>query len=108
MGTGFTIAIIVAGAIIAGAFAFSSAVRRELKREVRRMLRNARDAGQLPPDFDDEAIERGELSDIGVVMSSSNMRKLSLAEFVERMWFVWVPIVLVTCLGVAAILSMKS
>lgn len=104
----YVFALVVSILVIACGFLFAARARSALFERVRQQFREAQAAGTLPPELKDVDVETLEFSDLGVELSEDDLRRLSAADFLTRMWFVWVPTVLVVCFGIAAMWPRKE
>lgn len=97
----YTVALIVAGLIIAGAFAFASITRRAVHEQLRRDLRDPEQAGTLPRELEgpDHAMLSAE--GFGTEMPHGMRLRIEISDFIDSLWFVWVPLVAAICVGTA-------
>lgn len=97
----YAIAVVVAILLIAGAFWLAQRARQSVMAEMRGMLRAEQAAGRLSPEFQNADLDSIDLNDMGVVISSQQMRWLGFADFIQSAWFIWAPTVLLACLGLS-------
>ena len=104
----YLIAMIVAGVVIALALGYVFRVRAELYDGLREQLRQSKADGTLPPELANVDIETMPLSDFGIELSSSMKRKVTIADFILGAWIVWIPLLILLCLGAAYILPRRT
>jgi hypothetical protein len=103
----YLIAIVVAGLLIGGAAFFVRQTFRDIMVHVRQALRNQKEAGILPPELRDVDIEAAVLPDMVISLPASLQRRLQLAYWATDFWYVWAPLTVVSCLGLAFVLFRK-
>jgi hypothetical protein len=104
----YLIAVIAAALMVAGAFAFASLTRSEFIESLRQDLRDAKAAGTLPAEMQNIDIETLDPADMGVEVSPGQMRRLWLADVIENIWYLWAPMTVLVCLGIAAVFAQKN
>jgi hypothetical protein len=102
--TRLLIALLVAFAVIAGGFVFCAFSERKLLAEMRQGLRDAKAAGTLPPELQSIDVETMPLADVGVPVSRSLMRQAAIANWLENLAVILIPLVIGTCV-LAAVLG---
>jgi hypothetical protein len=101
MQTRYWVAALVAGVIVAIAFAYASSIRAEFYKDIRESLKKAKAEGTLPPELTNVDVETMPLSDFGIELSREQRRRVSLADFILGGWSMWAPLVVLICFGVA-------
>jgi hypothetical protein len=101
----YGIALVVAVLLIGAGALYARQATRSVEQIARQALREAKAAGQLPPEFDPE---RTDLADFGIDLPASEMRRLKLAHFLIVWRFVLIPMILLGSLGIARITRRKS
>jgi hypothetical protein len=94
----------VACLIIAGGVVFCIRARRSVVAAFRRRLRDIEAAGELPPELEGVDLDTVTPDGFGVEVSARQVFALTLAAFLAKFWFAWPAVVIVLCLGVAALL----
>jgi hypothetical protein len=92
----------VAMILIAAGVLYVTQVERSIERQMRHVLREAKAAGKLPPEIDPEAVN---LTDLGVLLPASEMRRIELAHFLVAWRFVLISLVLLGSLVVARLVK---
>ncbi len=96
----YGIAIVLAATIIgAGAF-YVRRVERSVEQKARNALKQAKAAGQLPPEIDPDRV-----NDLGIQLTASEMRRVQIAHGLVALRFVLIPLILLGSLGIATLLS---
>jgi hypothetical protein len=103
----YVVAALAAAAIIAAAFAYASHTRSAFVESLRQDLRDAKAAGTLPAEMQDVDIEKLDLADMGIEVTPGQMRRLSIADFIDEIWYLWAPMVLLVCFGIAAVFAQR-
>jgi hypothetical protein len=98
----YIVAVILAGAIIAGGAWFVRHTERSLKERVREAIKQGQVSGQLPPDIDAEEIDS---ADFGMEMPAAEQLRLMIAYALYAWRWVLVPAVLLSSLGIASLLG---
>ena len=101
----YAIAFAVAGALIGCGFAIGIYLRHGVLAEIRQTFREQEAAGTLPAELRNVDIDSVDFTDFGLEVSEGTMFKAAIAEWLLVGWMIWVPVVVVACLGIAAILS---
>ncbi len=83
--------------IVAGALYVRHA-ERSIEQQMRQRLREAKAAGNLPPEIDPESAN---LTNLGVLLPASEMRRIEFAHLLVAWRFVLIPLVLLGSLVVA-------
>jgi hypothetical protein len=97
----YGIALAVAVLLIGAGALYVRQVTRSVEHKVRQALREAKAAGQLPPEIDPEQVP---LVDFGVDLPASEILRVKLAHLLVIWRFVLVPMVLLGSLGIARML----
>ena len=100
----YGIAAVVAALIIGAGALYARQVGRSVEGYVRQALREAKAAGQLPPDIDPE---HAEFRDFGVNLPASLTREVDVAHFMIVWRAALIPAVLLGSLGAARFLGRK-
>jgi hypothetical protein len=87
--------------IVAGALYVRQA-ERSIEQQMRQRLREAKAAGNLTPEIDPESAN---LTDLGVLLPASEMRRIELAHLLVAWRFVLIPLVLLGSLVVARLVK---
>jgi hypothetical protein len=93
-GGSFVVAILL---IIAG-IVYVRLTERSIEQRIRQDLRKAKAEGKLRPEIDPEAAE---LMDIGVPVTTSEMRRIEVAHLLSAWRFVLIPLALIGSLALA-------
>jgi hypothetical protein len=94
----------VAFLLIAAGFLYVRLAERSIEKRIRQGLREAKAAGELPPEIDSEAAS---LPDLGVRLTASAMRRIQLAHLLVAWRFVLIPLALIVSLAIARILERR-
>jgi hypothetical protein len=97
----YGIAVAVAILLIGAAAYYVRRVERSTEQQIRKALREAKEAGELPPDVD---VERMDRKDVGVRLSNLDMRHVHFAHLLVALRFVLIPTVIILSLAVARLL----
>lgn len=100
------IAVIVAALIIGCVFAFTSHTRNSFFESLRQEshdgdVERAFSTGIPSVDFDT-------LHDIGIEVTSSQMIRLTIADLIYGARFLWAPMTMLVCLGIAGVFAQKN
>ncbi len=100
----YGIALVTSLLIIGVGTLYVRQANRSFEVKFHQILRDARTAGQLPPEFD---AEQANFEDFGVNLPDSEMRRMDVVHFLIRWRFVLIPMVLLASLGIARISKQK-
>jgi hypothetical protein len=97
----------VAALLIAAGGLFVWHTFHSLDRAVRDSLRQAKQAGTLPPELQDVDPETAELKipDMQIKLPSGLQQRVEIAYLLMDWWYIWVPLILVAAPGITALLS---
>lgn len=101
----YLIAVTIAGLVIAGLWVFWWWNHDLVERQVRQQLRQDKEQGKLAPEFQGVDIETLDLSNYSVRVSRDVMGRANAARFLGGTWYLWMPAVLLMCLGAAALIG---
>ena len=101
----YAIALAAAALLIAFGVAYVQQTNRLFEQRFRQTLREAKAAGNLPPEID---AEHADLANFGVDLPPSDVLRLKFAHFLVAWRFVLIGIVLLSSLGIARILRRRS
>ena len=87
--------------ILSGGFVLVRVVQKSILDDFRQSIREARDAGDLPEEYDNVDIDTLPLADFGSEVSSEMMMKIDLDDFISAFWYVWIFVVPACCFAVA-------
>lgn len=107
----YLIAGTVACVIVAGGIVFVRHSRGLLQARLeaaRRQLGVEEEQGRLPPEWQGGDLENLHSGDVGLKVPDGDMTRIAVAELLATFWYVFVPMVLATCLGTAALCSRES
>ncbi len=99
----YVIAIAVAVLVIAAGGFFCLHTRTQFESRFREALKAAKEAGQLPPEWENADLDEIDAVDFGMECSASDKLRLSLSEILARHRFVLSTLVVGTCLAIAAL-----
>ncbi|MDR3622623.1 MAG: hypothetical protein P4L85_24945 [Paludisphaera borealis] len=99
-GIAVALAILLIGAVVY----YVRRVQWSTEQQIRKALREAKDAGELPPDVD---VERMDLVDVGIPLSNLDMRQVQLAHLLVALRFFLIPTVIILSLAVARLLPRR-
>jgi hypothetical protein len=105
----YVIALIGAAIIIGGVALFIRQTPRSIEDLVRQRLRDEKRAGELPPELQGIDIESPDLRlpDMGMRLPRDVESRIQLAMLLSEYWFVWTPLVVAGCAGLAALTAPK-
>jgi hypothetical protein len=105
----YVIALIGAAVIIGGVTLYIRQMPGSIEEAVRQKLREAERAGKLPPEFQGVDIESPDLRlpDFALRLPAEADERVQLAMFLSDYWFVWAPLVVAVCVGLAALTAPK-
>lgn len=89
--------ILTACVIICGGFAFCAVARRRFIAEARQAWQRAKADGTLPPELQQVDIEHMPLTDVGMRVSKSTLRMVSIAHWFVDFAIILIPVVIVFC-----------
>jgi hypothetical protein len=92
-------AAMIAGLLSASALAYGSQIRADFYERLRESFRQSKADGA--PELANVDIDTMQMSDFGIELSRKEIRKIQFAELIQGGWFVWMPLLLVLCLGAA-------
>jgi hypothetical protein len=102
------VAFFVGCLLTAGGFAFCVRTQQAVLESIRQKIRDEKIAGKLAPELQDVDIETfipGD--DFGVELSKGMVRRLAFADFLQGLWFIWVPALFALCIGAGALCGRK-
>ena len=104
MGPFFSGLLVVAVLIILAGVLFVRQTYRSLNQFVRQTFKQQKAAGTLPPEFQDvdtDTVDR--LPDMQMSLPHPWETRLKMAMWIEDYWYLLAPLVVIVCLGVAAL-----
>jgi hypothetical protein len=104
----YAVALVVAAAITGCLIFYVRRTDRVIEQAIRQMLAKQQQAGTLPPelqDIDPRTADLGKLGDFQTSLPRGIERRVKLSYWLAGYWFVWVPLVVVLCLGVASMVG---
>jgi len=104
----YGIALVVSLAAIGSGLLFVRSVRaecRDILERTKRDLRAKKAAGQLPPEMKNIDIDNLRLEEFGMQVTPSFQFRLEAKMWLEEFDFVWIPFVVLTCFGLAALVN---
>lgn len=99
----YGIALVVAFAILLLAGLFTWQTRRIVREEFRKSLREAKAAGTLPPGLQHLDPDTAKFEEVGIELPAVSMTRIAIADMILAYWFVLGPLVILLCLGTAAL-----
>jgi hypothetical protein len=99
----YAVALLVAGVVVAATAAFSWWGCTLPERLARQQVRQLKERGELPPELRGLNPEAADLPELNVQLSDDALTLMAVARFLAITWQAWVPAVVVTCLGAAAL-----
>jgi hypothetical protein len=99
----YWIALVVALAILLLAGLFSWQTKRIVREQFRKTLREAKAAGTLPPELQHLDPDTAKPEDLGFELPAALMTRVAIADMILARWFVLGPLVILLCLGAAAL-----
>jgi len=104
----YVIALIVAAVLIAAGAAFVRLTFSAFEAQVRRALRAQQQAGTLPPELQGIDVESVNIWESNIRVPRGQEAQLQLAMLLSDMWFIWAPLVVAVCVGVAALVGRRG
>jgi len=101
----YWVALGCAAIIIAGGVLFAWVTKRQIESQIRSTFRQQKANGELPPELQDVNIETADIRAFSVKLPPNQEARLALAQFISTFWFIWTPVVIALCLGLAAIVG---
>ena len=98
----YGLGVIVALILIGAGIHYVRHVEESMQRRARLAIPDAQAEGRIPPDMDAEQVP---LRDFGLEVSSSDMHRIRLAQFLSTWRFVLIPLVILSSLGLASLLG---
>src|SRR5437879_3407392 len=99
----YIIALIIAALIIVAAALFAWRSFREIDQFVRDGLRKQQQPGQLPPELQNVDVDSVDLNNFKIRLPYALIVRLELARWISRVWYIWAPVLIAVCLGLAAL-----
>jgi len=97
----YVLATLAACLIVALGISLASYLKRSALASIRTQMKEAAQAGTLADDLKGVDWDTAPLEDFETEVRPQVMQKIAIADFILRLWFVWVPFVFATCLGIA-------
>lgn len=97
------IALVVAFAILLLAGLFTWQTKRIVREEFRKSLPKAKAAGTLPPGLQHVDPDTAKPEEIGIELPAVSVIRIAIADLILAYWFVLGPLVVLLCLGTAAL-----
>jgi hypothetical protein len=107
----YAVWLCVAVAVIVSGFLFNWLTTRSFQELIRQSLRNQKQAGTLPPEWqsiDVETVDISKLGDFQMKVPHAMELRLQIALFLTDLWYVWIPIVVLLCLAMATIMRRRE
>ena len=101
----YRIALVCAAIIIISGLLYSWITKRQVESQIRGSLRQLKESGELPPELRDVNIETADIRSFSVKLLANQVAMLSFAQLISNYWFVWIPAIIVLCLGMAALIA---
>ena len=86
--------------VIAG-LAGSKYLHRSFVEELRQSLREAAKAGNLPKELKGVDLDTVTPAGLSIRVTAAQETRLLVADLLSNLWFVWIPLVLAGCFGIA-------
>jgi hypothetical protein len=99
----YVVASVVASLIILAGALFIRHTQRSIEQQIRQTLRDSKERGELPPELQGVDLDTVPLSDFGFPLSRRDQATVAIAGLLSEYWYVWVPLIVVLCFGVAAL-----
>jgi hypothetical protein len=103
----YVLAAAIACLIISAGFTVSWHIHRSFLDRFRQQLRADAAAGKLPRELEGVDLDSVTPEGFDVRVSDAEMTRMQIADLLSHLWFVWAPLVVVVCLGMAWILGPK-
>jgi hypothetical protein len=97
----FLLAIAVALLLIAGVLGYPGWLKQSINGELRAMFTALKTQGNLPAGFDPQTATVADLQDFDLELPESLRNQLLTYDLIFSLWIVWVPAMLLVCLGTA-------
>ncbi|MBD3673835.1 MAG: hypothetical protein HUJ26_09955 [Planctomycetaceae bacterium] len=104
----YFVACLFAAAVIAALFYYAQSCRQQFLVEFRASLRQEWESGNLPESISEEEIETASPEGWNLSLESKTMNRLGRADIIERLWFLWIPVVVLLCLFLAKLWPNQS
>ena len=101
LGMRYLLAIAVALLLIAAVLGYAGWLKHAMNAELRAMLLELKSQGNLPAEFNPETATIADLQEFDTNLPVSLVNKLITYEVILRWLYVWVPAVILVCLGAA-------
>jgi hypothetical protein len=98
----YVIASVVACVIILARALCIRHTQRSIEQRFRQTLRDMKERGELPPELQAVDPDTIEPTNVGIRVPARDVAKLAIAGFLFEYWYVWIPLIVVRCFGVAA------
>jgi hypothetical protein len=99
----YGIALVVALAILLFAGLFTWRTKRIVHEELRKSLREAKAAGTLPPELQHLDPDTERFEEVGIELPAVSVTRITIADLILAYWLVLGPLVILLCLGTAAL-----
>jgi hypothetical protein len=102
------VTILLAGLIFGVAFAFVRRTRNMMQARLKRMkddLKAKRVAGRLPPEWQGVDLDNLQLSQLSVLLTRREMRRVQIADFFAEYSYLLMALVLAACWGITTLLG---
>jgi hypothetical protein len=101
----YLIALAVAGLLVGGISLWAHQAGNAVRQRMHQRLVDAQKAGQIPPDVD---LNNGDFTDFGTELPTSEKQLIGLLDAWFTFRVILIPILIVGCLAVAALLRSKQ
>jgi hypothetical protein len=102
----YVLASVAAASLIGGAILYIRQTDGVLKQALRQSLLKQQQAGTLPPELqglDLQTVDLGKFGDFQMQLPAAVETRLKLSYLLADYWYVWGPMVVVLCFGMAAL-----
>lgn len=104
----YFVASLVALLIIAAALFYAGRVQRRFVEKLRQSMRDAKAAGTLPDELKDVDLETITPRGFALEVSREELTRITISDMLRHLWYVWIPIVIGICFGIAWYLGPNS
>jgi hypothetical protein len=104
----YLIALAVAAVLIAAGALYVWLTFRSFDDQIRQSLRRQQQAGTLPPEFQGIDIDTANIRDIQIQVTRGQEARMQAAFLLSDFWYVWAPLAVAVCLGVATLIGQRS
>jgi hypothetical protein len=99
----YVLASVVALLIIGAGALFIRHTQRSVEQQFRQALRHMKEKGELPPELQGVDLDTVPPSHFGIPLSRRDQATVAIAGLLFEYWYVWIPLIVVLCFGVAAL-----